>query len=167
MTSAEEGTDLLAMSHGVAILLLVLYLGYLVFQMWSHAVSRPSLSHAQCAFMQSDLLEQNLYTDDDVSSSTKYPAEVRDAVHEKLNLRRRMRYRRNRNKGAIDEEEQAGETSSSGTGTGTAEAETGTVPGPRRVEEDEDEEEEPQMSILATVVRRFPFWPAMALWLLE
>jgi Ca2+:H+ antiporter len=38
LTSAEEGNDLLAMSHGVAVLLLVLYLGYLIFQMWSHAV---------------------------------------------------------------------------------------------------------------------------------
>jgi len=38
LTSAEEGRDLLAMSHGVAVLLLVLYLGYLIFQMWSHAV---------------------------------------------------------------------------------------------------------------------------------
>lgn len=39
LTNAEEGNDLLAMSHGVAILLLLLYLGYLVFQMWTHAVS--------------------------------------------------------------------------------------------------------------------------------
>jgi len=38
ITDAELATDLLAMSHGVAILLLVLYLGYLVFQMWTHAV---------------------------------------------------------------------------------------------------------------------------------
>lgn len=44
LTSAEEGSDLLAMSHGVAVLLLVLYLGYLIFQMWSHAVSAPSSS---------------------------------------------------------------------------------------------------------------------------
>ncbi len=38
LTTAQEGDDLLAMSHGVAILLLVLYLGYLLFQMWTHAV---------------------------------------------------------------------------------------------------------------------------------
>jgi Ca2+/H+ antiporter len=39
LTSAQQATDLLAMSHGVAILLLILYLGYLLFQMWTHAVS--------------------------------------------------------------------------------------------------------------------------------
>lgn len=45
LTNAEEGNDLLAMSHGVAILLLLLYIGYLLFQMWTHAVSlRQSLS---------------------------------------------------------------------------------------------------------------------------
>lgn len=44
LTNAEEGKDLLAMSHGVAILLLILYLGYLVFQMWSHAVGQSSSS---------------------------------------------------------------------------------------------------------------------------
>ena len=40
LTKPQEGNDLLAMSHGVAILLLVLYLAYLVFQMWTHAVCR-------------------------------------------------------------------------------------------------------------------------------
>ena len=39
LSSTVEGEDLLAMSHAVAILLLVLYLGYLLFQMWTHAVS--------------------------------------------------------------------------------------------------------------------------------
>jgi Ca2+:H+ antiporter len=38
LTDAVEGQDLLAMSHAVAILLLVLYLGYLLFQMFTHAV---------------------------------------------------------------------------------------------------------------------------------
>jgi hypothetical protein len=44
ITSEEEGRDLLAMSHAVAILLLVLYLGYLIFQMWTHAVSLVAAS---------------------------------------------------------------------------------------------------------------------------
>lgn len=39
LTGPEEGNDLLAMSHAVAVILLVLYLGYLLFQMWTHAVS--------------------------------------------------------------------------------------------------------------------------------
>lgn len=45
LTSQQEGADLLAMSHGVAIILLVLYLGYLLFQMWTHAV-RISMANA-------------------------------------------------------------------------------------------------------------------------
>jgi Ca2+:H+ antiporter len=46
ITNAEEATDLLAMSHAVAVILLVLYLGYLLFQMWTHAVSdRQTTSH--------------------------------------------------------------------------------------------------------------------------
>jgi len=39
LAPGQEGKDLLAMSHGVAVILLVLYLGYLLFQMWTHAVS--------------------------------------------------------------------------------------------------------------------------------
>ena len=48
LTDAQEGHDLLAMSHGVAVILLVLYLGYLLFQMWTHAVSRLIISQS-CA----------------------------------------------------------------------------------------------------------------------
>ena len=42
LTDAQERKDLLSMSHGVAILLLLLYLGYLLFQMWTHAVGSSS-----------------------------------------------------------------------------------------------------------------------------
>jgi hypothetical protein len=44
LTDAEEKADVLKMSRGVAVILLVVYLAYLVFQMWSHAdlVSRPT-----------------------------------------------------------------------------------------------------------------------------
>jgi Ca2+:H+ antiporter len=59
LTDTEEGNDLLAMSHAVAIILLILYLAYLLFQMWTHAT---------------------LYADDTVSSSTLYPASVTDRV---------------------------------------------------------------------------------------
>lgn len=37
LTLAEEGKNILAMSHGVAVLLLVLYICFMLFQMWSHA----------------------------------------------------------------------------------------------------------------------------------
>lgn len=37
VTDAVEQRDLLEMSHGVAIVLLLIYLSYLVFQLWSHA----------------------------------------------------------------------------------------------------------------------------------
>ncbi|TXT07157.1 hypothetical protein VHUM_03327 [Vanrija humicola] len=37
LTSKEEANDILSMSHGVAILLLILYCSYLLFQMYTHA----------------------------------------------------------------------------------------------------------------------------------
>lgn len=37
LTPAQLNTDLLAMSHGVAIILLLLYVGYLLFQLFTHA----------------------------------------------------------------------------------------------------------------------------------
>jgi len=49
LTDAVEGQDLLAMSHAVAILLLVLYLGYLLFQMFTHAVSSSILDDGEVA----------------------------------------------------------------------------------------------------------------------
>jgi len=36
-TDPDEGNDILRMSHGVAIILLIIYGGYLFFQLWSHA----------------------------------------------------------------------------------------------------------------------------------
>lgn len=36
-TDPDEGNDILRMSHGVAIILLLIYGGYLFFQLWSHA----------------------------------------------------------------------------------------------------------------------------------
>jgi Ca2+:H+ antiporter len=59
LTDAQEGNDLLSMSHAVAILLLILYLGYLLFQMWTHA---------------------QFYEDETVTGSSAYPAAVTDRV---------------------------------------------------------------------------------------
>lgn len=123
LTNAEEGRDLLAMSHGVAVLLLVLYLGYLIFQMWSHA---------------------DLYTDEETSLSTAYPAEIRDQVNEKLNIKRRIRYRRNRKQG-ITEDLESNSTHSDGSPSGEGS-------GSRVVAKEEEEEELPQMSITATII---------------
>lgn len=44
ITDTVERNDILAMSHGVSILLLILYLGYLAFQMWTHAVGSLRVS---------------------------------------------------------------------------------------------------------------------------
>lgn len=96
---------------------------------------------------------QNLYTDEEVSNSTAYPAEIRDTVHEKLNIRRKIRYRRNRTKGTGDEEQGGLETSSAGTSEEPVDEGRAPVVSPRAAEEEEEEEEEqPQMSILATIV---------------
>lgn len=48
LTEEEEKADVLKMSRGVAVILLVIYLAYLVFQMWSHAdlVRRSCLFYA-------------------------------------------------------------------------------------------------------------------------
>lgn len=68
LTSAEEGQDLLKMSHGVAILLLLLYIGFIFFQMFTHA---------------------ELYSDDELpSQSTRYPKSVTDRVRVPRRIRR-------------------------------------------------------------------------------
>lgn len=67
LTSEEEKRDILAMSHGVAIILLILYLGYLLFQLFSHA---------------------DLYEDDKNATKgtpypeavTSYPSRVKDKI---------------------------------------------------------------------------------------
>lgn len=59
ITSEQQSADLLAMSHGVAVILLFLYLGYLAFQLFTHA---------------------NLYADQaGPSTSTRYPENVKRA----------------------------------------------------------------------------------------
>jgi hypothetical protein len=90
------------------------------------------------------LNNQDLYTDEETSLSTAYPAEIRDTVNEKLNIKRRIRYRRNRAKGVTEPE---GDLESASTRSGEV---------ARVDKEEEDEEEQPQMSILATVVRDVP-----------
>ncbi|CAE6465827.1 unnamed protein product [Rhizoctonia solani] len=42
----DEGLDILRMSHGVAIVLLIIYAGYLFFQLWSHAHLYDEGEHA-------------------------------------------------------------------------------------------------------------------------
>ncbi|XAO23621.1 calcium/proton exchanger [Cryptococcus bacillisporus CA1280] len=134
-----EGADLLSMSHAVSILLLILYLGYLVFQMWTHAT---------------------YYVDDAVTGSTQYPEAVTN-VSEKLKFRNFHRKKH-------DEEEgySTATTVSEGTVPPSARAEGGEVPathGPgtaaaetgNRVEhegeEEEEEEETPQMNVVCTI----------------
>lgn len=56
LTTEQENADILSMSHGVAVILLFLYVCFLVFQMWSHA---------------------SLYDDDDQSTSVRYSEDVK------------------------------------------------------------------------------------------
>jgi len=67
LTNAQEGHDILSISHGVAIILLFIYLCYLVFQLFSH---------------------KNLYADDhsDVQESVAYPPRLAKRLH--INQRR-------------------------------------------------------------------------------
>lgn len=98
--------------------------------------------------------KQDLYTDEETSLSTAYPAEIRDTVNEKLNIKRRIRYRRNRAKGvgAQEGDLESASTNDSASVSGTRSGEGGVA----RMNEEEDEEEQPQMSILATVVCHIP-----------
>ncbi|OCF36992.1 calcium/proton exchanger [Kwoniella heveanensis BCC8398] len=133
-----EGADLLAMSHGVAILLLLLYLGYLVFQMWTHAA---------------------YYVDDAVTGSTQYPEAITN-VSEKLKF---PNFHRKKH-----DEEEAISTSTTSDSTAVATAPGGgNIPathGPSTVgpensvverhveaQEEEDEEEVPQMNVVSTI----------------
>ncbi|WVR07268.1 calcium/proton exchanger [Kwoniella sp. DSM 27419] len=143
--AAGEGADLLSMSHGVAILLLVLYLGYLVFQMWTHAA---------------------YYVDDAVTGSTQYPEAVTN-VTEKMKFKNFHRKKHDIEAGTTA----TSDSSSSGVGITTAHAAAapagGNIPavhGPGTVapenetierhheqEEEEEEEETPQMNVVCTI----------------
>ncbi|KAH8079050.1 Sodium/calcium exchanger protein-domain-containing protein [Filobasidium floriforme] len=79
LTDAQERSDILAMSHGVAIILLLLYVAYLVFQLFTHA---------------------DLYADEEgPTKSTTYPVQVLNApgqLKEKLATPIRRRAEANR-----------------------------------------------------------------------
>jgi len=62
LTNQQEGRDILSISHGVAVILLFIYLCYLVFQLFSH---------------------KNLYDDQhpDVQQSVAYPSNVAKMLH--------------------------------------------------------------------------------------
>lgn len=71
--TGREAYDLLAMSHGVSVILLVIYVGFTIFSMWTHA---------------------HLYEDEEVTGSTRHRAEITNAparLKRKLHLRRRKR----------------------------------------------------------------------------
>lgn len=75
ITSGEEKIDILAMSHGVAIILLLLYVGYLAFQLFTHA---------------------DLYADEEgPTRSTKYPEGVANypsQLREKIHFPRKTKH---------------------------------------------------------------------------
>lgn len=115
----------------------------------SNVVSCRQSSHAAVR-KQADI--QDLYTDEETSLSTAYPAELKNSVHEKLNIKRKIRYRRNRTKASNEAEDL--ESATSGTTSVESPGEEGREGGivSRSAQEEEDEEELPQMSIMATIV---------------
>ncbi|WVQ67918.1 calcium/proton exchanger [Kwoniella botswanensis] len=134
-----EGADLLAMSHGVAILLLLLYLGYLVFQMYTHAA---------------------YYIDDEVTGSTAYPEAITN-VSEKLRFRNFHRHKKTDEEEAIttasDSTVHSGNVTNAGGavpathGPSTVVPENSTVQRQHEQEEEEDDEETPQMNVVCTI----------------
>jgi hypothetical protein len=99
---------------------------------------------------------QDLYTDEETSLSTAYPAEIKNTVNEKLNIRRRIRYRRNRVKGTGNLDGGGDLESATSTNSGDIDSPNNESGMARTNTQAEEEEEElPQMSILATVVRLF------------
>ncbi|KAL7421512.1 Vacuolar calcium ion transporter [Cryptotrichosporon argae] len=137
ITDAQLATDLLAMSHGVAVILLVLYLGYLAFQMWTHA---------------------NLYEDDPGTTSTQFRPEV-VAMQEKLrnfhpNLRRRKNDELGSPTAGSDETANTAGNSTAvapGAGQDVAMREINDVERGDGDGDDEEGAEQPQMNMVVTV----------------
>lgn len=95
LTSEEEKQDILALSHGVAIILLMIYLGYLLFQFFTHA---------------------DLFADrKGPTGSTRYPEEVTRRPGE---LARKIRIKRSpKTEAGAGSMENDGESDESGSGT--------------------------------------------------
>lgn len=140
-TEDEEKRDLLAMSHGVAVILLFLYIAFMLFQMWTHA---------------------HLYEDDkNATTSTRYRPEIAG-----LPGRARAKVRRVRNFRAKKTDEETADASSetkSGMETKeTASTSEATAPesngalrsdgGSTHSSESEEEEEIPQMNVPVTII---------------
>lgn len=141
LSPEAEADDVLKMSRGVAVILLVLYVAYLVFQMFSHA----------------DLYE------DKPSQSTRYPEGLRvpnpfnrqsdtlsdaDGSAEKEGWRSKLHLRKKTT-------HEAEGTSTEETGEREIETAAGvlTVPTGREARAEEDEEEEvPQMNLWVTTI---------------
>ncbi|ODO08937.1 calcium/proton exchanger [Cryptococcus wingfieldii CBS 7118] len=121
--ASGEGSELLSLSHGVAILLLILYLGYLMFQMFTHAA---------------------LYVDDTHTGSTYYPEKVTNVSD---------KFRRNFHRNKKHDEEEGLSTSSTVVSetAGTGPEGLAAVSAERQEEEEEEEEEVPQMNVITTI----------------
>jgi len=65
LTNQQEGHDILSISHGVAVILLFIYLCYLVFQLFSH---------------------KNLYDESDIQKSVAYPSNVAKRLHARTSI---------------------------------------------------------------------------------
>jgi Ca2+:H+ antiporter len=123
-TDGDEREDILKMSHGVALILLFIYAGYLFFQLHSHA---------------------NLYEDkgDDVIKSTKYAPSERKLDAETSAVRRSVRTVLGRRKPEADPDSLEAAPQST---------ENGRAPNVETQEEEEEEEEEtPQLTLVVVI----------------
>lgn len=118
------------MSHGVAVILLFLYLCFLVFQMWSHA---------------------HLYDDDDVSTSVRYSDNIRNMPSRvKDNVRDKVRNIRHRNdsvdeESAVESNAEPKDLVADGENVSNNQSNNGE-------EEEEEEEEVPQLNLPVTII---------------
>lgn len=129
LTSKEEAEDILSMSHGVAILLLLLYIGYLIFQMWTHA---------------------NLYDDaEEVVPSTQYSESVSNVPGRVANKVKGIVHRKKTDEETVNSE---GKSSAVEVNGSTADPEAALPVTAEPEQEDEDEEEKPQMNMITTVI---------------
>ncbi|WOO85549.1 Vacuolar calcium ion transporter [Vanrija pseudolonga] len=133
LTSKEEAEDILSMSHGVAILLLLLYIGYLIFQMWTHA---------------------NLYDDaEEVVPSTQYHESVSNAPGRVANKVRGIIHRKKTDEETLDSEGKSSAIAVNNTSNADPEAALPVTAEPEQEDdEEEEEEEEPQMNMITTII---------------
>lgn len=152
LSAENSARDILAMSHGVAIILLVIYAAYLVFQLWSHAhlyVDTVAHSAEYPASLTSGLKKAARLGRKDSSSgvSSGSEAEKKGGVLSKLGLRRKGEEAGSREVGGgVTEVDVSGEVVRPTPGAPVERHES------QGEETEEEEEEVPQLNITVTII---------------